>query len=88
MVRAGELGRLLKIVAEYSQGYAVDDVEVGSMAAGGSDRELAGRPRGGRHLELHGRYRHARSSSGPLHYRARDRGNVFRIDHVCAWPIA
>ncbi len=27
MVRAGELGRLLKIVAEYPQGYAVGDVE-------------------------------------------------------------
>ena len=45
MVRAGELGRLLKIVAEYPQGYAVGDVEgdgQGQIANWRSDPSVSG----------------------------------------------
>jgi predicted dehydrogenase len=45
MVRAGELGRLLKIVAEYPQGYAVGDVEgdgQGQIANWRSDPAVSG----------------------------------------------
>jgi len=45
MVRAGELGRLLKIVAEYPQGYAVGDVEgegQGQIANWRSDPNVSG----------------------------------------------
>lgn len=45
MVRAGELGRILKIVAEYPQGYAVGDVEgdgQGKISNWRSDPKIAG----------------------------------------------
>ena len=45
MVRAGELGRILKIVAEYPQGYAVGDVEgdgQGKINNWRSDPKIAG----------------------------------------------
>lgn len=45
MVRAGELGRLLKVVAEYPQGYAVGDVEgdgQGQIANWRSDPNVSG----------------------------------------------
>ncbi len=45
MVRDGELGRLLKVVAEYPQGYAVGDVEgegQGQIANWRSDPDVAG----------------------------------------------
>lgn len=45
MVRSGELGRLLKIVAEYPQGYAVGDVEgdgQGQIANWRSDPNISG----------------------------------------------
>ncbi|RFC44128.1 MAG: putative dehydrogenase [Verrucomicrobia bacterium] len=45
MVRSGELGRLLKIVAEYPQGYAVGDVEgdgQGQIANWRSDPTISG----------------------------------------------
>jgi predicted dehydrogenase len=45
MVREGELGRILKIVAEYPQGYAVSDVEAGGeekIANWRADPALAG----------------------------------------------
>ena len=45
MVKAGELGRILKIVAEYPQGYAVGDVEgegQGKISNWRADPEVAG----------------------------------------------
>jgi predicted dehydrogenase len=45
MVRAGELGRILKIVAEYPQGYAIGDVEgegQGKISNWRSDPKIAG----------------------------------------------
>ena len=57
MVRDGKLGRILKVVAEYPQGYAITAVE---RRGGRSHLELAHGPRRLGGFKLHWRYRLAR----------------------------
>jgi hypothetical protein len=68
LVRSGKLGKILKIVAEYPQGWLLD----------ASKRPATNRPSGALDPKRAGassccrRHRHARGKSWPLHHRPGD----------------
>ena len=68
LVRTGKLGKILKIVAEYPQGWLLDRIEADGPETG----RVALRSEEGRRELLRRRHRHARGKSWPLHHRPAD----------------
>ncbi len=68
LVRTGKLGKILKIVAEYPQGWLLDKIE----ADGQKQASWRARPEARGREQLRGRHRHARGKSRPLHHRPAD----------------
>ena len=65
LVRSGKLGKILKVVAEYPQGWLLDKIE----AEGQKQAAWRIDPKQSRRDQLPGRHRHARGKSRPLHHR-------------------
>jgi hypothetical protein len=82
LVRTGKLGKILKVVAEYPQGWLLDKIE----ADGQKQASWRLDPKRRARAVLRRRHRHARGKSRPLHHRPGDRITCARSSRVHSRP--
>ena len=79
LVRNGELGEILKVVAEYPQGWLIKPID----EEGQKQASWRTEPAASWRLRVYRRYRDSRRKSEPLHHRSADRRALRRVHFIC-----